>query len=208
MFPNPFKECQEEHSSRQFRHTKSTQKRVVSPTCLLSPLPPLTEIGFRLLFSSESGAPTVTNHADRRLALYNDFPLWDIPPHLGRVFDAIHPGSMPKDAFLDPGDEQPSLGLCPSPRHAHSASVFVEPAEERYTWESLIAGVDLGAKVPLKWRGCLRGCLDFLDPEDEAELVAAAPMEIDEEHGEQDGVTLVQFTPSAGFGIADFEDGE
>jgi hypothetical protein len=43
---------------------------------------------------------------------------------------------------------------------------FVLPAEERYTWVNELAGVRVGETtggVPLLWRGCGPGCLDFLD---------------------------------------------
>ena len=46
--------------------------------------------------------------------------------------------------------------------------MFVRPAEERFTWEDVIAGVRVagegGGGVPVRWRGCSRGCLAFLDP--------------------------------------------
>jgi len=84
--------------------------------------------------------------------------------------------------------EQTSFGRCPSPRHCSVAPAsafaaamgwarlgppFVQPAEERFTWVTEIAGVRVGETtggVPLWWRGCGRGCLDFLDP-----ATAAAP---------------------------------
>lgn len=87
--------------------------------------------------------------------------------------------------------EQKSSGRCPSPRHCGVAPApapapaatssagsgaamawarlgppFVLPAEERYAWVTEIAGVRVGETtggVPLLWRGCGRGCLDFLD---------------------------------------------
>ena len=40
------------------------------------------------------------------------------------------------------------------------------PAEERFTWVTELAGVRVGETtggVPVLWRGCGRGCLDFLD---------------------------------------------
>ncbi|KAH9926331.1 uncharacterized protein BXZ73DRAFT_49550 [Epithele typhae] len=68
-------------------------------------------------------------------------------------------------------------GVCPSPRHRDGdlwldgrEPVFVHPSEERFTWEDMVAGVSVGgegvvgAGVPLRWRGCSRGCLAFLDP--------------------------------------------
>lgn len=85
--------------------------------------------------------------------------------------------------------EQKCFGRCPSPRHcdvapppasaemssaglgaaiawARLGPPFVMPAEERYTWVTEIAGVRVGETtggVPLLWRGCGRGCLQFLD---------------------------------------------
>lgn len=42
---------------------------------------------------------------------------------------------------------------------------FLHPAEERFVWVEKIAGHKVGEKsgrVPLLWRGCSLGCLDFL----------------------------------------------
>ena len=56
------------------------------------------------------------------------------------------------------------VGVCPSPHHAERA-VFVRHAEERFSWEHVVAGQNVGVEegVPVLWRGCSRGCLDFLD---------------------------------------------
>ena len=54
--------------------------------------------------------------------------------------------------------------------------------EQRLTWERRIAGLDVGGAVPVRWRGCQRGCLDFLCPKDETECFA-----------EQDDVDMVEF---------------
>ncbi|KAL0953729.1 hypothetical protein HGRIS_004920 [Hohenbuehelia grisea] len=54
--------------------------------------------------------------------------------------------------------------VCPSPRHRdQDNAVFVMHAEERFTWENVVAGVNVGGAVPVRWRGCQWGCLDFLD---------------------------------------------
>ncbi|KIP02840.1 hypothetical protein PHLGIDRAFT_122119 [Phlebiopsis gigantea 11061_1 CR5-6] len=57
------------------------------------------------------------------------------------------------------------VGTCVSPAHEGTRTVFVRHAEERLTWEAVIAGQDVGivGGVPVLWRGCSRGCLDFLD---------------------------------------------
>lgn len=44
-----------------------------------------------------------------------------------------------------------------------SLGIYLSHAEERFTWESQVAGVMVGGQVPLKWKGCDIGCLDFLN---------------------------------------------
>ncbi|KAJ7224246.1 hypothetical protein GGX14DRAFT_322783, partial [Mycena pura] len=177
VFPNPFIVPSPDHGG-----SILSQGRVaVSPTAHLLPcVPPLVELAFRVLFLSDPGSGLT------RLERYYALPLCEadeilrppelhkrkefrkvIPPHLRAVFDEIHPGSVDvdRDASTSPTDEPNcSLGVCPAPLHTHAESVFVKPAEERYTWETVVARVDLGGGgVPLKWRGCLWRCLDFLD---------------------------------------------
>ncbi|KAI0284827.1 hypothetical protein BC826DRAFT_1054029 [Russula brevipes] len=101
--------------------------------------------------------------------------------------------------------EQSGTGRCPSPRHGRAASPvaspwpwarlgppFVQPAEERYTWVTELAGVRVGETtggVPLLWRGCGRGCLDFLD-EGTAAVPQVDPLNEDHRHG-RDGDRIV-----------------
>jgi len=83
-------------------------------------------------------------------------------------------------------ESSPCISLCPSPEHLVVATgevyrrpVFVAHAEERFTWEAEVAGVKIAGGggsgcVPVRWRGCGRGCLDFLDltaNEDEEEWI-------------------------------------
>ncbi|TBU30082.1 hypothetical protein BD311DRAFT_777066 [Dichomitus squalens] len=85
------------------------------------------------------------------------------------------------DVFAPPraDAEVTGVSLCPSPVHrAEEGSwkrgrvpVYVRHAEERWTWEDVVAGVRVGVEagaggggVPVRWRGCSRGCLAFLDP--------------------------------------------
>ncbi|KAJ7606108.1 hypothetical protein DFH06DRAFT_1019457 [Mycena polygramma] len=158
-------------------------------------VPPLVELALRSLFLTD---PREVD-AERRIARYYVLPLCEadvIPPHLRRILHAIHPGSVDTEGPAD--DDPPSLGSCPGPHHLHE-SVFVTPAEERFTWETVVAGVDIGGEVCVKWRGCLWGCLDFLDVETPVEV---AEMDVDEE---QDVATRIELA-SGGFGVTDFED--
>lgn len=216
VFPNPFKE----EPSPTFIRAKSQRRVAVSsPSRNSQRVPALVELTLRSLFSTDSG--NTTDHAERRIERYYELPLCEadvassgsgkkefrqvIPPHLRNVLDAIHPGSVDPDISLEPGaDDRPSLGLCPAAHH-RKASVFVTPAEERYTWETVVASVDVGGRVPLKWRGCLWGCLDFLGIgiEPETPHVDTTEMDVD---GEQEVVTRLQFDSSNGFDMADFED--
>ncbi|KAI0048563.1 hypothetical protein FA95DRAFT_1557922 [Auriscalpium vulgare] len=79
------------------------------------------------------------------------------------------------------GRNAPTIGRCPSPLHCDPSQPpldvkdaawvrrgppFVTHAEERYTWTMRIAGLVVGRDnigVPLLWRGCESGCLDFLE---------------------------------------------
>lgn len=84
----------------------------------------------------------------------------------------------------DGATDLPDIGVCPSPRHRMDDGewvggrkpVFVRWAEERFTWEKL-GGAET-TLIPVKWRGCGRGCLDFLNDEGDDEAV---------EEGEEDG---------------------
>ncbi|KAJ7668361.1 hypothetical protein B0H17DRAFT_1087922 [Mycena rosella] len=222
VFPNPFLDPEEHLSAKhQLRHAKSAQGRVaISPPSRSSArVPPLVELAFRSMFLAESGVPCAQNHK-RRLAQYYELPLdrdsgTVIPPHLRRVLHAVHPGSVCSDKASEPVDDEPSFGSCPSPRHDR-VSMFVAAAEERYTWETVVAGVPVGGSVPLKWRGCQWGCLDFLGVGMEPPEIpnpGVADMEVDEQDGdpEFDGV----FQPLFGGGVppvlgrgSDFEDEE
>ncbi|KAI0690213.1 hypothetical protein BC835DRAFT_1307995 [Cytidiella melzeri] len=58
------------------------------------------------------------------------------------------------------------IGTCMSPVHPrHVRPVFVEPTEERFVWVRHIAGRPVHEDVPVLWRGCMPGCLKFLDEE-------------------------------------------
>ncbi|KAJ7095911.1 hypothetical protein B0H15DRAFT_798352 [Mycena belliarum] len=231
VFPNPFKKPEQHHLiKRLLRRTRSVQGRVaISPTSRVSDcVPPLVELAFRAILSAKPGIHPAPDHSERRLAQHYELPLCEdgepeptgtnlkkefrhvIPPHLRHVLATLHPGSvdLQVDDTLSPDVDRdpPSLGLCPSPRHATGASVFVAPAEERFTWETVVAGVSVGGDVPLKWRGCLWGCLDFLGVDAEEPRVdkVVPDMDVDDE---QDAATVVRSASGIRARELDFEDG-
>lgn len=81
---------------------------------------------------------------------------------------SVSPNTTPRgrvsivSSLGDNCDEVTGTGICPNPLH-RAKTVFARHMEERFTWEHLVAGIQVGGVVPLKWRGCLRGCLAFLD---------------------------------------------
>ncbi|KAF8309050.1 hypothetical protein DL93DRAFT_2086226 [Clavulina sp. PMI_390] len=78
------------------------------------------------------------------------------------------PTSSPRSltpTFSAPSTMQPHL------QHQHVRNPYLLHAEERLEWVREIAGVPvLGSQlVPILWRGCTTGCLDFLTDDDEEE---------------------------------------
>lgn len=101
--------------------------------------------------------------------------------------------------------EQNGTGRCPSPRHGRAAPAalpwarvgppFVQPAEERYTWVTELAGVRVGETtggVPLLWRGCGRGCLDFLDEGTAVTPQVGPPKEDDRDGHDGDRIVVME----------------
>ncbi|KAJ2918635.1 hypothetical protein MD484_g1755, partial [Candolleomyces efflorescens] len=89
-----------------------------------------------------------------------------------KILDACSPGCVPKEMIVQARDcEDESMhvngiGRCANPNHT---SLFVHHAEQRYSWEASMAGLSLGGVAPVRWRGCCRGCLGFLDEDAEEE---------------------------------------
>lgn len=152
------------HSLRQ--EALSRPKPVLSRVMLtLARVPPLTELSLRLLL-----APSETTPSHTVLADYYGLPLsdqWTIPPNVRHTLMDAVPGALrPRKRFtvdtLTREDQRASgTATCPNP--GHKGRAFVKHASERFSWERRIAGVDVGGAVPLRWRGCLGTCLDFLD---------------------------------------------
>jgi len=173
-FPHPSRRSMmrvHSHSLRKEALSRPT-KPVLSPVSFtLTPVPPLTELCLRLLL-----APSETTPSHTVLADYYGLPLsdqWTIPPNVRHTLMDVVPGilrprkrfSMDASAHEDQRASAGTTGTATCPNPAHKGRVFVRHASERFSWEGRIAGTDVGGAVPVRWRGCLGTCLDFLDEE-------------------------------------------
>ncbi|KAJ7601080.1 hypothetical protein C8J56DRAFT_25705 [Mycena floridula] len=134
-----------------------------------------------------------------------------IPPAIHSVLDACDPGSVYVDEEEPIGHqagrsdyfEVTGIGKCPNPLHdskvSPGAGIFVMHAEEAFSWESCVAGCRIGEAIPVKWRGCSRGCLDFLVPHSDGD---------ERDIGVSEDDDVVQFLPlsTGGFTEDDFGD--
>jgi hypothetical protein len=156
---------------------------------------PLVEMAFRVLLSPSIASPGECVLEERYdlpldecpfdpMSSFNitsgkrQFP-YPIPTHLRKILstcvrysvDPEEPLSNLSTSVDDPWSTVTGIGYCPSLRHhdrnggQFNSGVFVRHAEERISWEPVIAGVSVGGNAPVRWRGCLWGCLDYLDNE-------------------------------------------
>lgn len=81
-----------------------------------------------------------------------------------RALGACIPGSVAESGDDAETDDISGVSVCPSPLHQgeQGEPLFVEHAVERFVWADHASG--WGGKCPVRWRGCQRGCLDFLEP--------------------------------------------
>lgn len=93
-----------------------------------------------------------------------------------------HYPSVPFGSSAQQEDDDSSLNPffepCPSPRHSEyddeampmlrpSRRVFLHAAEERLEWREVLG---LNEKLPIRWKGCSPGCLDFLEKSEDADV--------------------------------------
>lgn len=132
-------------------------------------IPPLKELCLRLLMSPASPSDEVLLN-QYKVAGAPIPHIWGgtiIPAELAATLNAIVPGSMAasQDANITPrgnsarGHDVHGKSICPDPSCRRP---FLDHAETRITWEEAIAGCKVPPAVPVMWRGCLRGCLDFI----------------------------------------------
>lgn len=173
-----------------------------------SPVPPLTELALRVLLAP----PTFPSPKETILEDEGDLPICTGPTYrpisepLRHILSTCVPGSVvPEHPILptegttrEKQDQVTGIGRCPNPVHGRNKSVFVRHVEERFTWVDSIAGIRLGGLAPLRWRGCGRGCLDFLNPKTVITEEEPAAVEADE----QEIVHTVRFDNQ----VLDFDD--
>lgn len=212
VHPNPFIENP---------HKAESNGRWCDPTRRLFDITPLTELCLRVLlapFTTGAQSLTIETHSETVLeALYGDkcFPLtshYNISPEFQNIFGSCVPKSVPStlstattpDKLRRRSSGCTTICECPSTRHleisnnkAYSKPVFIGHTEERMTWEREIAGQKVdGDGVPVLWRGCSAGCLDFLGDsksyQDEGMIDGGwepAGMDVDGDNG---GVKMLQ----------------
>ncbi|KAF8637583.1 hypothetical protein AX17_002652 [Amanita inopinata Kibby_2008] len=222
VHPNPFLEPPNSGMSLQASSNMYTVSEAIHP---LPRVIPLVELTLRTLLSparQHKEAILVTHY---ELPLPECPPqLSDPPPSIGkkRLYDALPqhlrqvlgtcaPGSVYVEGeednaqdYRSNGEHITGIGLCPRLYHNNTDEVveeghglFVRHAEERFTWESKVANADVGARVPIRWRGCKWGCLNFLDKTSVAEVDV-------EMLASDDAIHVVNF--GGGGGALDFDE--
>jgi len=151
---------------------------------LLGPLqsnfivPPLTEICVRILLSRPTPVTPGKQKPKTNLELYVEMPLssGDFPPKYLAILEASVSDGQPRSASPDAvgarrkeydAMQDARSSLCANQqRHNAVSNCFSEPSEGRYEWVKRISEVDVGGLIPIEWRGCSYGCLEFLEEPD------------------------------------------
>ena len=184
--PNPFLENTEAAKDK-------SRDRYVGPVERRYAVIPLFEFALRILVAPATPQSHLT--AISSLSISKTRPktvfehLYDLPlsteessnlsPHIRETLAACIPGSIghtisphtsPAQSQNRTSKSPPCVSTCMSRRHLiddgpYKPAVFVDHAEQRFTWDKFVAGRRVGGDngIPLLWRGCSPGCLDFLD---------------------------------------------
>ncbi|KAF8603848.1 hypothetical protein BDV93DRAFT_126399 [Ceratobasidium sp. AG-I] len=167
--------------SLSFATSATRPSAAVASRCLLTPT---------TSYSSVFSTPTHVSNLSRSSSASSPYESHPFPPHSLLVSDLYDvtswlSGSLPKadvyirSAIQGTEDARNLYSWCPGKRHQGedkgtdayadgcagrlpSSGLFVKPAEERYEWVTVLAGCELSSAVPILWRGCSAGCLDFL----------------------------------------------
>ncbi|KAL5513082.1 hypothetical protein ACEPAH_3480 [Sanghuangporus vaninii] len=185
--PNPFEENPfvKSEPSRERWFGPIERKHTVVPLiefALRALLAPSTELyGQHEPFSGVKRQETVLEHC-YDLPLQSDYVK---SPLLREILSSCIPGSiatsqsphaLPSSSpeagrAIFASHQRPCVSVCPSRRHlnvvggGYRRPVFVNHSEERLSWEKRIAGQPVGGEtgIPVRWRGCSAGCLEYLD---------------------------------------------
>jgi hypothetical protein len=153
LHPNPFLPHPTDPNTNSNEPNSSNTRHLTSTLYTSSSrVPSLTESCHRLLLRRSSST------FERNLLHFDASSLLDLPSHLLTPFHTCLPLSRLPHSF------DPRGSVCISPVHApEDEVVFVQHMEERFEWRQTICGLDVGVeRVPVRWRGCSRGCLDWL----------------------------------------------
>lgn len=206
-------------------------------TYLLPKIIPLVELSFRVLLSQpskNSGGTLLEKHYDLPLdecpADASELPsisgkrrfIYPIPSHLRTVLELCAPYALYQEEEQCPNDASlllTGIGVCPSSHHQNDIGkkpIFIRHAEERFSWVHTIGGVRVGGIVPIQWRGCQRGCLDFLednngktaqDVQPSNDTTPSTNTEVEDTLTmDEDAVQVIQFSSISGGAGLSFDD--
>ncbi|KAF9563977.1 L domain-like protein [Agrocybe pediades] len=162
IFPNPFIPVPSA--------SQGSPRPLSQTTVIWHSIPPLTELTLRVLLSHPNNSDYTLLEQVHGMPLPNGSNWRPIATPIKKILSVCVPGSVivePSELGADEGNKYSATGIgrCPNPAHGTDKPIFVQHAEERYSWEKTIANILQGEKAPLLWRGCQRGCLDFLGPQ-------------------------------------------
>ncbi|KAG9126275.1 hypothetical protein FRC07_004127 [Ceratobasidium sp. 392] len=168
-----------------------SNSRVLGPLTIHNRIPKLSELALRVALEQPPKLPSLSFTPTKRTAvLLTPSPSHtsvfsspstsssnQFPPHpliVSSYYDIQSwLQSLPtlavthlRAALHGSGDARDVYGTCPNAQHRADVKehgLFVDPAEERFEWVKSLAGCELASPVPLLWRGCRAGCLDFLE---------------------------------------------
>lgn len=148
-----------------------------------SVFPSLAELCLRRLCAPCADNDLRTAHEQTVLEAYYSLPLDLRPQHIRDILSVCIPRSCgrpsdfserPPPSSLMHADEVTGIGRCPAPKHRDMSTpsgwreggppLFAWHAEERFTSTREIANIILPEPATIRWRGCMPGCMDYLDP--------------------------------------------
>lgn len=166
LTPNPF-----------LRKNAPTLDSITTPTKSTSSIPSLRELSLRVLLTPDnsSGQPPLLWFKDSfdlsTVARFHDSSYHPLTmDECARILAFLRSSSSlratSKDPYLENASRNPFYSPCPNPDHVAvgtGLSYYLEPMEERFVWQAVWGSG--GEEYPIKYEGCSKGCLTFLDLE-------------------------------------------